>query len=318
MSEIYIPPNGLYFRLLGYASQRVLFSRSHAEPQVWHHPVDSEYEDQYFTLIHGTGSRKGLYAIKSKRTGKVLFSRTLQDPNVWHVDGDGKYNDNWFELEPGKGQYAKTFRLLCPATNTVIFSRVGVDPEVYNYPGPPNSIYADQHFSFRFEDMQIDKIEYDLKVGRIISSTPEILANQTLTNGSDREQEMKFELNRSETHTSTFEYGIGFTISVGATAKGGVPFIAEGELRIDTSVTNEWKFGEANSFTKTYTASFPVKAGPHETVRAVSTVNRGELEVPYTIHLRSKSTGFKVETKGKWHGVSTWDLRHTIEKVEQK
>ncbi|OBZ73067.1 hypothetical protein A0H81_07245 [Grifola frondosa] len=320
MSAIYIPPNGLYFRLLGYASQRVLFSRTHADPQVWHHPVDDENEigDQYFTLIHGTGSRQGLYAIKGKATGKVLFSRPTPDPRVGHIDGDGTHNDNWFKLEPGKGQYAKMFRLLCPHTNTVIFSRVGIDPEVSNFPGPPDLIHPDHHFSFRFEQMQIDKIEYDLQLGQIISSTPMILANQTLTNNSGLEQEMHFELNRTETHTSTFEYGVGFTISIGATTKAGIPFFAEAELRIDTSFTNDWRFGQSNEFSKSYTASFPVRAGPHMTVRAVSTVNKGELEVPYTIFLSSKSSGVKVETKGRWRGVSTWDLRHTISTVEQE
>jgi hypothetical protein len=81
---------------------------------------------------------------------------------------------------------------------------------------------------------------------------------------------------------------------------------------MDMSISQEWKFGEQNSFTTSYVASFPVKAEAGKTVRAVSTVNRGELEVPYTIYMSSKSTGTKVETKGKWRGVSTWDLRHTI------
>jgi len=91
--KLYIPPQGLYFRLLGYDSQRVLFSRTHAEPQVFHHPVAYEYNDQYFTLVPGTGVRKGLYLIKSKQTDKVLFSRTHAVPNVWHVDGNGDYDD---------------------------------------------------------------------------------------------------------------------------------------------------------------------------------------------------------------------------------
>lgn len=93
---------------------------------------------------------------------------------------------------------------------------------------------------------------------------------------------------------------------------GGVPFVAEAEFSIDTSLSNQWTWGEQNSFTKSYTMTFPVKAGPHETVRAVSTVNKGDIEVPFTIHFVSKSTGVKTETKGIWRGVSTWDLRHTI------
>lgn len=53
-------------------------------------------------------------------------------------------------------------------------------------------------------------------------------------------------------------------------------------------------------------------ASPYTKVRAVSTVNKGVLEVPYTMYLSSKSTGATTESKGIWRGVSTWDLRHTI------
>ncbi|OBZ68040.1 hypothetical protein A0H81_12039 [Grifola frondosa] len=94
---------------------------------------------------HGLAQR-GLYAIKSKATGKVLFSRSAQDPRVGHVDGDGV---------PRQGSLGQQL------------------------PGPPSATNAVQHFSFRLEEMQINKIEYDLKLGQIISSTPEILVNHT-------------------------------------------------------------------------------------------------------------------------------------------
>lgn len=63
------------------------------EPEVgiWHpSPVCA---DHWFTLIHGSGEKKGLYAIKSVVTSKVLFSRRGQEPRVGHVDGDGLHND---------------------------------------------------------------------------------------------------------------------------------------------------------------------------------------------------------------------------------
>jgi len=93
--KLYIPPKGIYFRLLGYKSNEVLFSRTHNQPEVGQIPQgDSQYDDQLFTLIHGTGSHKELYAIKSKDTGRVLFSRTYS-PNVGHIEGDGVHEDKW-------------------------------------------------------------------------------------------------------------------------------------------------------------------------------------------------------------------------------
>lgn len=97
----------------------------------------------------------------------------------------------------------------------------------------------------------------------------------------------------------------------------GVPIVAEDEFTVSETLSDTLLWGQKESFTQNYSASFSYKAGPHETVRGVSTVNEGSLEVPYTVHLSSKSTGAKTESKGIWRGVSSWDLRHTISKVHK-
>ncbi|KAH7885577.1 hypothetical protein F5I97DRAFT_1968286 [Phlebopus sp. FC_14] len=163
-------------------------------------------------------------------------------------------------------------------------------------------VYSDQYFSFLWEDLEVERVEYDLDLGHIVSSTPLIIANQTLTNYSNHDQEMSFELDETVTHTSTFEYNI----------QSGRSIVNEAEFSIDFSVNNQFTWGQTTEFSESYRATFPFHAGPGSTVRAVSTVNRGELRVPFTIHLSSKRTGVQTETKGIWSGVSTWDLRHTI------
>ena len=81
---------------------------------------------------------------------------------------------------------------------------------------------------------------------------------------------------------------------------------------MEASTTNTWTWGKSTSYTTQYTATFPVKAAPHKAYRAMSVANQGTLDVPYTMHLSSKSTGVKVQTSGTWQGVSSWDIRHTI------
>lgn len=95
----------------------------------------------------------------------------------------------------------------------------------------------------------------------------------------------------------------------------GIPMVADAEFNIDTSLKNEWSWGTQTSFTRTYRVSFPIKAGPNQTIHAKSTVSIGTLEVPFTVHLVSKSNEVKVQTTGVWRGVSSWDLRHTITKM---
>ena len=92
-SNFYIPPEGLRFRIAGYASQRAIFSRTHREPAVWHHPLsDGEYPDQWFTLLHGRGNRAERYAIRGQLSGRVLVSRG-RVPRVDHITGDGQWDD---------------------------------------------------------------------------------------------------------------------------------------------------------------------------------------------------------------------------------
>lgn len=88
-------------------------------------------------------------------------------------------------------------------------------------------------------------------------------------------------------------------------------------MKVEASSTNTWTWGQTTSYTTQYTANFPVKAGPHKSVRASSVVNQGTLDVPYTMYLSSRSGGVKVQTTGTWRGVSSWDLRHTISPLDR-
>lgn len=310
MTEFYIPPKEISFRLLGYLSEYVLFSRTASKPEVSHTPNGTNYADQLFQLVPGTGDHAGHYIVKSKYTDKVLFSRTAKEPHVSHTDGNGTYADNWFRLEEGKGKYVKNFRLRNEFSNTVIYSRIHDEPQVSNISA--DKIYPDHYFSFLFEEMEVEKIEYHLDLGKIISSTPLVIANQTLENKAATEQDVAFDVKEKVAQSSTFEYAAGFTIAIGFALSGGVPGVVEAGFALDTSVSQEWKYGTTNEYSKSYTAHVPATAAPGATARAISSVNRGDIEVPFTIYLKSKSTGFNVETKGTYRWLTTWDLRHSV------
>lgn len=95
--------------------------------------------------------------------------------------------------------------------------------------------------------------------------------------------------------------------------------VADGQLTISTEFSHTFTVGYQTSFQQTYKASFPVKAPPHTTVHAVSTVTKGTLEVPYTLLViitfpLDPPFKFGYTMDGIWHGVSTWDLHHKITK----
>jgi hypothetical protein len=105
-----------------------------------------------------------------------------------------------------------------PSEGLTLYSRSSSDPTFLNCTEQP--FYADQLFSFLWENMKVDKVEYNLDAGRIISSTPIMLAEQVLTNNTDSEQEMSFSVNKGVTNSSTFEYSTGFTVTVGMEFNG--------------------------------------------------------------------------------------------------
>jgi len=292
MSDSYIPPEDLCFRLVGYDSQCAIFSRTTPDPQVWHYNISNgTYDDQWFTLLNGSGTREGLYAIKSKYTSKVLFSRSSPDPTVGHIDGDGEYDDNWFDIVSGSGKYTGYFYLTTDGGDLALYSRPSQDPTFGNY--TTTSSYSDQLFGFLWEDMQVDGVDFSLDDGKISLSTPLTIADQTLNNSSSSDAELSFTVNDGVVDSSSFEYSTGFTVTAGTAFEVGIPGVVDDKIELQASSTNTWVWGQTTSYTTNYTATFTIKVGPHKSVRATAVVNQGKLDVPYTMSLSSKSAGVK-------------------------
>ncbi|TGZ76157.1 hemolytic lectin [Ascodesmis nigricans] len=311
MTQLYIPPTELTFRLRGYASELVLFSRFSPSPLFGHNELNDKYGDQEWHLVPGTGKYAGYYLIKSRRTSEVIFSRYPQEPRVGTIDSNGKFDDNYFKLEPGAGKMKNYFRLRSFASDYVLFSRTHGDPTVYNYPGNSN-VYDDQYFSFVFEDMEIVRCVYNVDEGKILESTPEVIGKVTQRNDTNVDQTVEFSFQRSEEITHTFEYSQGYTIMVGSEGKVGVPFVAEGSIKTEVTNSHTLTWGSTTTETKTYTSTFPATAPPHTQVTATVTVTRSTLEVPFSIYSRSVATGYEVATHGVYHGVTYWDVRSDI------
>jgi hypothetical protein len=83
--DIFIPPPGLYFRIVGYKDSADIFSRIQPQPEVGTSTSD-DYSDHWWGLREGTGDRKGRYIIKNRKSEKILFSRATPEPLVGHSD----------------------------------------------------------------------------------------------------------------------------------------------------------------------------------------------------------------------------------------
>ena len=87
------------------------------------------------------------------------------------------------------------------------------DPTFANYTA--KDFHPDQLFGFLWEDMKVDKVDYNLTAGHILSSNPVTIAEQVLTNNSEHDQEMTFSVNKGITNTTMFQFSTGFTVTAG-------------------------------------------------------------------------------------------------------
>ena len=87
--------------------------------------------------------------------------------------------------------------------------------------------------------------------------------------------------------------------------------VAKDKFEVGPLGSKTWVWGKTIEYNTQYTTTFRVKVRSRQSVLAAAVVNRGTLNVPYTMYLSSKSSGTKVQTTGSWSGASSWDLRQT-------
>ncbi|KAI0263019.1 hypothetical protein BC834DRAFT_827940 [Gloeopeniophorella convolvens] len=286
----YIPPEGIYFRLLGLDSRCCIYSRNHKQPEVFHRPLSfGDFEDEYFTLVHGTGKHSGLYAIKSRATGKVLYSCGGAKSMVGHAPEDYNHRGRWFELEPGRAEYRGNFRLKTPSENRVIFSRITPDPVFHNESMANHS--REHYFSFIFEELQFEDIEFDVANGKITYSKKRSIASQTLVNDSSQTQQFHIVVGEKRDQRSLLASGNGYPIEKSVKFRANIPVIDDyGEIVIDSTEVHELTYGVTDTREKWHRDTHLVTVEPHEVVKVVFSVSQGEFTVPYTINFSSKTT----------------------------
>jgi len=280
------------------------------EPGFGHFPLGEVYDDHWWNIIPGTGNHKDQYMIKSKNTGNVIWSRANQDPVVGAINSNGAYNDNWFKFEPGSanGPLSNHFRIVCPATETVLVSRVDQKPEVTNY-GSKGTKYDDQYFCFLLEDMVVDDIKYDIDNSTMSGATPMFMGRQTVVNNSPMVQPpTSVTFTEQEDNEYSFEHTSGFSLTIGTEFSVGVPGVAEGKISMSATHTEEFKWGNTTKKGKGTAHTIQVQAQPKSTVVVTATINQTRINVPYTMTLKSRSTGHKISNRGIFHGVCMYDM----------
>jgi len=150
-------------------------------------------------------------------------------------------------------------------------------------------------------------VNFDLEKGIIFSTTPEVLAEQTLRNMSSVTQSMTFQVSETVTETSTFSNNSGGSVKIGSTIKCGVPCVSNKTICKELTVSYSHTWGKTETISKQVTSSFPLVAPPGKTVVCKAIVTEAKLRVPYVFIF-----GDGTEETGIWEGVSVFGLETEI------
>lgn len=332
MSDFFIPPPGLAFRLLGRRSNRVLVANPN--DTLTDYELGDIYGDQWFTLENAPPIERYMtegymypdrwatlekpppikqFFIKSTSPanhGKVIFCRAAADEvGIYRKD----YDDQHFVLESGCGDFLGNFRLYAPSARRVITAQAKPNT-VLNAPANDEK-YDDQYFSFLFEDTEIVRVEYDIANARPIGTMP-ITYPVELTNRGNGTAKLVANMSRTVSETSSFEFHQGFTISVGASFKAGIPCIAEGEIKTEVSTSTDFTWGKASTTEMQVGSSVEIEVPPRSSQQVVASYKRSTVNLTATIYSKSKSTGVEVITKTQYKGTPVWGYNYTVQEAK--
>lgn len=317
--SITVPRYDEYIRLLHHQTGYVLFGS--AEGVGLSVPFDNN-EPQLWKCRWGGGNDSGTYAFQNKFSGYWLSSGNSSLFTL--ASGYSAFRGNFFRLA-GVNQGTNVFQMWKHSLTNFTDKDAGeyTEKEVGEFSLPSTADPVDNNtlFSFLPEDkgnrLPWDRIEFHLDTAQILASTPQNMSYQTIENNTDVDQSQFVEFAFTVENSSSFEHTHGFSIMAGTEGKVGIPFVAEGSIKLEATTTHEWTWGSTETRSNEVKGGFPVVAPPRSVVTATSIMTRSTLDVPFTIYTKSQSSGIEISTHGIYKGVDFWGLRSQINQHSQ-
>lgn len=114
-----------------------------------------------------------------------------------------------------------------------------------------------------------------------ITSQPVIVKTQEFSNQSSKTGTFNVSITEQVSNTSTSNWSVGGTLTIGQKITYGINFIAEGKGETSLSYSQSWGIGGSHSKTITVgsTSGVTIELGPGESIIAALSASRGELSV---------------------------------------
>ena len=164
-------------------------------------------------------------------------------------------------------------------------------------------------------EVNIVAMHFNTDKAKILSEKPKVVAEQTLVNNGNVEQQMQFSFSVTEGKTTTTTTQIGFKagFKVGFEAvffafAGGK---AKYEVSFEFSATHTWGESVQKGITKAYT--FPLKVPANSMYKAKGMVHEADMDVPF--ELVFDFGGVEKSITGMWKGVAVSTATYEVNPV---
>lgn len=255
----------------------------HKDDTVW---VFHKRRDGRFFIINAAGAADGNSYLGTSNGGAQMRLRANGNGHLtrWHIQ---KVANGLYNIRILSGIYSNT-------------SYLGIEGD----DGYARLLFHDDASSRLSLDVPLMGVTFVLDEGKILSNTPEVLAETTLPNTTSVEQSISFSVKKSVTEKSTFEQSVGVSLKVGTEFTCGLPFVSNGKVSLELTASSSFTWGQSKTISTEVQATFPVVVPPNQQIVCKALLTKSTLEVPYVLTFVDGS-----EETGTWHGVSAWNLR---------
>ncbi|AWG22881.1 hypothetical protein FFWV33_15785 [Flavobacterium faecale] len=303
----------VFLKVMGNSSDKQFITASTKGAELNMSAYNGNLSQQYFikVLPPSTGIR---YLIYSKNTNtpvsvgsyqsnpnvKVLYSRNDSSGSLFGSSWDfdrGVYTSNSFVIknqdypESGGGSFWDIYYNAITVNDSKIsFSKYNNNPR--------------QEFEIiPVETFVVEKIEFDVDAGVILSNAPLQVYKEGYTNSGSIEQTYTFAINTSYTKSSNYNRSTSYKLTLSSTVKAGVPFFSEGEIKTSAEFGQSFTYGESESATIAVNRSYPVKVPSNNRADLTLTFFKYNMNVDYVATCRGLTSGKIIQIKGVWNGV---------------
>ncbi|KAG6428926.1 hypothetical protein SASPL_106965 [Salvia splendens] len=159
----------------------------------------------------------------------------------------------------------------------------------------------------------IYNVVYRMQDARIYDEVPYVAGSSVLTNSSDQEAAMAVQITYQDEKSYTFSRSFSLTAGVETSFSTGVPFIAEGGIKIsfEINTTLQWDTTTTTTTSVMASGSVPVPARSSAVIDYVGTMGTCDIPYSYTQQDRSSADGtisYTEQDDGIYKGVSCYNF----------